>query len=490
MDHVIGVDERSRVRAALPRANSGLPASRRWAAVAVAAAALPVLTVLLTWLRDTLSLESVLLFYLLAVVVVAVVGGVLPAMAAAVASFLLVNWYFTRPYHTFVVAGRDPLVALIVFILVAVTVSVIVDLAARRRVAAARAGLEARLLSQFAAEPVAATSVADLLEQIRVTFGLTTVALVERRDDADHTVAVVGPEGTAATVVSVPAGTGLQVVGQGPELFAEDRQLLARLAAAAGRAVEGSRLASEASRARELAEIDQLKSALLAAVSHDLRTPLAGIKAAASSLRADDVDWAPQDVAEFVATIEECADRLGDLIANLLDMSRLQAGVLAVDLHPVDLGAVVAKALLDHWPPTEEDHATDIAVSVPDDIPFVHADDGLLERVVANLVSNARRYRGAGHPIRIESTQAGDEIRLRVIDQGPGVPNDAWDRIFEPFQRLDDHSTDGVGLGLAIARGFAEAMGATLAPSQTPGGGLTMTLTLRAAQPSKIDRPV
>lgn len=486
-----GVGKQTAGPETLPRPTGGLPASRRWAALAIAAAGLPLLTVVLTRLRGTLSLESVLLFYMLAVVAVAVVGGVLPAVAAAVASFLLVNWYFTTPYHTFSVDRRDTVIALVVFVLVAVTVSVTVDLAARRRVAAARVRLEAELLSRFAAEPVAATSVDDVLERIRATFGLTTVALVETRrgQSAEHTVAVVGPERTGTTVISVPAGDGLRVVGEGPELFAEDRRLLARLARAAGRAVEGSRLASEAARARELAEIDRLKSALLAAVGHDLRTPLAGIKAAASSLREDDVEWTERDVAEFLATIEESADRLGELIANLLDMSRLHAGVLAVDPRPVDLEAVVAKALLDQPAPTgDANAATDVAV--PDELPFVHADDGLLERVIANLVSNARRHNRADTSIRIDASQDGETVRLRVIDHGPGVPADAWDRMFEPFQRLDDHTTGGVGLGLAIARGFTEAMDGTLVPSHTPGGGLTMTLTLRAARPPERQRPV
>ncbi len=476
----------------MPRASSGLPTSRRWAALGLAASGLPLLTVALTRLRGTLSLESVLLFYMLAVVVVAVVGGILPALGAAVASFLLVNWYFTTPYHTFVVGRRDAVIALVVFVLVAATVSVTVDLAARQRVEAARVRLEAELLSRFAAEPVAAASVDDVLEQIRATFGLTTVALVERRGDSEDTIAVVGPRRGGATVVTVPAGDGLQVVGEGSALFAEDRELLTRLARAAGRAVEGSRLASEAFRARELDEIDRLKSALLAAVGHDLRTPLAGIKAAASSLREDDVEWAPEDVAEFLATIEESADRLGDLIANLLDMSRLQSGVLAVDLRPVDVGAVVAAALHDRRRPAghapDADQGPEAVVSVPDGLPLARADEGLLERVIANVVDNARRHDRSGRPIQIDATQQGGAIRLRIIDHGPGVPADAWDHMFEPFQRLDDHTTGGVGLGLAIARGFTEAMGATLVASQTPGGGLTMILTLAAAVSPDDDR--
>ena len=273
-------------------------------------------------------------------------------------------------------------------------------------------------------------------------------------------------------------------------------------------------LAGEAAQARELAAIDQLRTALLTAVGHDLRTPLAGIKAAVSSLRQPDVDFSPDDRAELQATIEESADRLDDLIGNLLSMSRLQAGVLSVDLRAIPLDAVVATALL-------HVEADNIDVDVPDDLPMVWADAGLLERVVANLVVNAQAASPPGYPIRVEAEEAGltggarytaarvaaaryagsaagaaaaaagpggagevggQLVRLRVIDHGHGVPASDHERIFAPFQRLGDRAAGGgTGLGLAIGRGFTEAMNGTLVPSDTPGGGLTMTINLPVA---------
>jgi K+-sensing histidine kinase KdpD len=457
---------------ALPLPSAGLPTARRWAGLALTAAGLPALTAVLVALRGQLALESVMLFYLLAVVVVAVVGGILPAVVAALASLLLTNFFFTTPYHTLIVAERDNIIALIVFVLVAVTVSVTVDLAARSRVSAARSRIEAEMLSRFTAKPVSDTSLDAVLHQVRATFGMTSVALLERRGDQEHLATAVGPPLRGRPAISVTAGEGLRLVAEGPDLFAEDRQLLTRLAATAARAWEGQRLAGEAARARELAEIDRVRAALLAAVGHDLRTPLAGVKAAVSSLRQRDVTWTAAERDELLATIEESADRLDDLIANLLAMSRLQAGALSIAARPVALDEIVAQALIGL-------HGDDVVIDVPDDLPLAMADPGLLERVVANLVANARRFSAPGSPVRVEAEHGDGHVRLRVIDSGPGVPEADWERMFAPFQRLGDRPTgEGVGLGLAIARGFTDAMSGTLTPSRTAGGGLTMTVTL------------
>lgn len=257
----------------------------------------------------------------------------------------------------------------------------------------------------------------------------------------------------------------------------------------AGRAEEGRRLVDEAARGRELAEVDRLRSALLAAVGHDLRTPLAAAKAATSTLLSADIVLPPIDRRELLVTVDEAVNRLTDLIANLLDLSRLQAGALQPQLRPVGMDEVVARALLAH--------RGDLHVVVRDDLPLVSADPGLLERVVANLVDNAVRQAPAGQPIEIRAVEAvtigptgpGEHsgsvetaaVALHVIDHGPGVPEHKWKHLFVPFQRLDDSSGDGLGLGLAIAHGFTHAMDGTLIPSETPGGGLTMTVTLPIA---------
>jgi two-component system sensor histidine kinase KdpD len=449
--------------------------ARTWLGLGLGVAGLAVLTATLT----PGGLTNAALLYLVPVVLVAVVGGVWLGLATALASDLLLNWYFVPPVHTLAVDRRDNLVAVLVYVLVAVTVSVAVDLAARQRAAAARSGIEATLLARITAAPVVDQSLDQLLGHVRDAFAMRGVALVED----DTVVAGVGEATTATPTLEVEAAPGLRLVAVGPQLFAEDRRLLGRLAAAAARILEAQRLAEQAGRAAQLAEVDRLRTAILAAVGHDLRTPLASIKAAASSLRAVDVAFSERDRDELMETIEESTDRLDDLVENLLAMSRLQAGVLSVQARPVALDEVVARALL-HAPP-----GAALEVAVGDDLPLVSADPGLLERVVANLVSNAVTASAAA-VVTLRAAQSPGAVDLSVVDHGGGVPAADRERIFAPFQRLGDRTADGgLGLGLAIARGFTEAMGGSLRPTDTPGGGLTMTVTLPRAAPEPAGPP-
>jgi len=457
----------------LPRASTALPPVRRWAGLAIASIALPLLTVTLSNLQSHLSLGAVLLLYLLVVVLTAAVGGVGPGMLAALAALLLANWYLVPPFHTLSVYRRDSIIELVVFAIVAGVVSATVHLAAREQANAARSRIESQVLSRFTAQPVSPITLDGVLDEVRTTFGMTSVALVSAGGTGAD-LARVGPADAGRPSISVRASETLQLVGFGPELFAEDRRFLGRLAANAARAWEGQQLAEQAAHAEELAALDRARSALLAAVGHDLRTPLAGIKASVSSLRQDDVDWTPDERGELLEAIEQGADRLDGLIANLLDMSRLEAGVVSAHLAPVALDEVVARALLHVV-------AAEVTIDIPDDLPLILSDAGLLERIVANVVDNARRY--AVTRVRVTARGVGERLELAVVDDGPGVREADWSRIFTPFQRLDDRGTDsGVGLGLAIATGFAEAIGASIRPSATAGGGLTMTLSLPLAQ--------
>jgi K+-sensing histidine kinase KdpD len=437
----------------------------------MATAGLGVLTAALVGVRDSLDNASVLLVYLLAVVVVAVIGGMVAATVAAGAAFLLANWFLTRPYYTFEVEDRDSVIALVVFLVVAFTVSATVDMAAKRRVAGLRSQLEAEILGGVTSGTTTAPGPEPVLEQVRRLFGMRTVSLVDE-SEKPHELARVGPPMDGQPTFSADAGQRLRLDAEGDELFGEDRSLLSRLALAAGRAYERQRLADEAARSQQLVEIDRVRSALLAAVSHDLRTPLAGIKAAVSSLRQEDISWTTDDEDEFLATIEESTDRLTDLVGDLLDMTRVQAGTVSVVTGAVSLEDVVAQALIGTT-------AEEVEADVPEDLPVVHTDAVLLERIVANVVDNARRHSPTGRPVSVRAQfVTPDTIRLQIVDHGPGVPTSDYETMFTPFQRLGDRSGDGVGLGLAIARGFSEAIGASLSPSATPGGGLTMTLTL------------
>jgi two-component system sensor histidine kinase KdpD len=235
-----------------------------------------------------------------------------------------------------------------------------------------------------------------------------------------------------------------------------------------------------AAAARPIAAADRMRTALLAAVSHDLRTPLASAKAAVTSLRSADIAWLDEDRDELLATADESLDRLARLVDNLLDMSRLQAGALSVFPRPAGLEEIAARALDDLGPA-----GRDVVVDIPDSLPEVQVDPAILERVIVNLTSNAIRYSPAGQPPLMTASALGDRVELRVADRGPGIPEPERENMFVPFQRLGDtDNTTGVGLGLALSRGLTEAMGGTLEPEETPGGGLTMAVSLPvAAQP-------
>ncbi|GAA3803110.1 sensor histidine kinase [Cellulomonas soli] len=471
-----------------------LSRTRRGTAVVVLLVALPVLTAAVVGSSE-LSLGSALMLYVLLVVVVASVGGIGPGVLAAVASALTANWFLIPPRHTLAIENRDAVLELVVFLAVSLIVSVTVELAARERATASRSALEARVLADVSARAPGDLRPADVLEEVRRAFAMVAVALVRTRPGrTEEVVASVGtmpvghvpaappverysgavPAEPVQPAARLRAGDELELVAYGPALFAEDRGLLQRLAAAAARAWEGQRLAAHAV---ELAEADRMRAALLAAVGHDLRTPLAGLKAAVSSLRQDDVDWSPAERAELLGSIEESTDHLTDIIANLLDISRIEAGAVTAQVAPVALDEVVARTLL----PVP---AAQVDLDLSDTLPLVQADAGLLDRVVANLVDNARRHTPPGVPVEVRARLVGDRVDLQVRDHGPGVPREKWETIFVPFQRLDDKAVGGhTGLGLAIAQGFCDAMGAALTPSHTPGGGLTMTVRLVVAAP-------
>ncbi|OIJ90181.1 sensor histidine kinase [Streptomyces monashensis] len=441
--------------------------------------------VLLTWLLTSttpdVGLANDMLLYLTLTVAAALLGGLYPALASAVVGSLLLNWYFTPPVHTLTIADPKNIVAIAIFVGVAVSVASVVDLAARRTQQAARLRAESEILSFLAGNVLRGeTGLEELLERVRETFGMESAALLERSGEtAPWTCAgSVGPRPAAIPEdadVDVPVGDHMALSLSGRVLPAADRRVLAAFAAQAAVVLDRQRLQREADRAEELAEGNRMRTALLAAVSHDLRTPLAGIKASVTSLRSDDVEWSPRDRAELLAAIEEGADRLDHLVGNLLDMSRLQTGTVTPIIRETDLDEVVPMALGG----VPEDS---VELDIPETLPMVAVDRGLLERAVANVVENAVKYSPPHEPVLVFASALADRVELRVVDRGPGVPDEAKDRIFEPFQRYGDAPRGvGVGLGLAVARGFAEAIGGTLHAEDTPGGGLTMVLTVRTA---------
>jgi two-component system sensor histidine kinase KdpD len=363
---------------------ASLPLGRRLAGYGLAAAAAPLLTLVLSSLRGQLDPTTDVLAFLLAVIAVALSGSLIPAVLEAVGGSLLIIFYFAPPRHPVTIAGANNAAVLGVFVAVALAVGLLARDAARRTRQAARAAAECDLLA--------------------------------------------------------------------------------------------TRLAAAAEATRAIAEADRMRTSLLAAVSHDLRTPLAAAQAAVSCLRSGDLPLTAEDHDELLATADESLDQLAHLIASLLDVSRLQAGALPVFPRPADLREIIAFSL-DRFGP----QARAVTVDFPSDLPQVMADPPIMERVIVNLVGNALRYSPAGSPLLLTAGAYGDRVELRVIDRGPGIPEAERDRAFLPFQRLGDTgSFPGVGLGLAVSRGLTEAMGGTLRPEETPGGGLTMAISLPA----------
>ncbi|MHB9863723.1 DUF4118 domain-containing protein [Streptomyces sp. YIM S03343] len=441
--------------------------------------------VLLTWLltgvTPSVGLANDMLLFLTCTVAAALLGGLFPALASAVVGSLLLNWFFTPPVHTLTIADPENIVAIVIFVGVAVSVASVVDLAARRTHLAARLRAESEILSFLAGNVLRGEDTLDaLLERVRETFAMDSVALLERPGETAAWTCAGSTGPRPATIpeeadVDVPAGEHMALALRGRVLPAADRRVLAAFAAQAAVVLDRQRLRREADRAGELAEGNRMRTALLAAVSHDLRTPLAGIKAAVSSLRADDVEWSDEDRAELLEAIEEGADRLDHLVGNLLDMSRLQTGTVTPIIRETDIDEVVPMALGG----VPEDT---VALDIPETLPMVQVDQGLLERAVANVVENAVKYSPPGEKVLVSASAIADRVEVRVVDRGPGVPDEAKDRIFEPFQRYGDSPRGlGVGLGLAVARGFTEAIGGTLRAEDTPGGGLTMVLAVQSA---------
>jgi two-component system sensor histidine kinase KdpD len=464
----------------LPRARGGLPPRRQLIGYALAVIVPPLLTLVLASARGSVNLTSDVLVFLAGVIGVALVGGFIPALVAAVAGSLLLNYYFTPPIYKFTIADANNALALIIFVAVGLVVSSVVDTAARRTKQAARSGAESELLATTAGSVLRGQgALAAVLDRVREAFGMEAVTLLERQSGGWVPVGVSGegpdcrPEDAD---VEMPVGDNLILALRGRPLPATDRRVLGAFAAYAAAALEQGRLTAAAEAARPIAQADRVRTALLAAVSHDLRTPLASAKAAVTSLRSRDIEWDAEDHDELLATADESLDRLAHLVDNLLDMSRLQAGALAVFPRPADLSEIVARSLDDLGPA-----ARIVSVEIPDDLPEVAVDPGILERVIANLIANALRYSPPGTPPVLTGSKLGDRVELRVIDRGPGIPEEHRDQMFVPFQRLGDtDNTTGVGLGLALSRGLTDAMGGSLEPEDTPGGGLTMALSLPA----------
>ena len=423
-----------------------------------------------------LTSSAGLLIFLGVVVVVAAIGGRVPAVVTAIVSFAVVDWYLIPPYRSFAIARGSDAAYLLAFVVTACVAAVAVEQAARRRVEALRSRTEADVVFALADRLTRPNPPQVVVEEIHHTL---------KRDS----VAVLAPAGKGWTIEAA-SGVGAiaspddgehyelrdghVLVMTGPPLRAEEQRVVAAMLSYLEAILAMHRLQGQAEAAEILSHGNQLRDALLAAVSHDLRTPLASIKALTSGWLMPGVDWSRADTDEFMRTIDTEADRLNKLVENLLDMSRLQAGALELVRRPAGLDEIVPAALA-----SLSEGVRRVVVDVPETLPFVDVDPALLERAVANVIDNALRHSGRNDLVRVEAAAVGSRIDLRVVDRGCGIPVSQRERVFQPFQRLGDTASDtGVGLGLAVARGFVDAVGGELTVEDTPGGGVTLVIGL------------
>src|SRR5664280_78954 len=438
---------------------------------------------LLAWLlatRQSTALALDMLALLALTVACALVGGLWPALFCAVASSLALNFFFTPPIHTFTISDPQNATVLFVFVLVAAAVASAVHLSARRTAQAVAAERESRVLAQLSHSLLgAADQLPALLDQALDTFGMQSAAIVRRDSVRDpwEVLASSGPFDVAQVrdaSVRAPVDDMTELVLCGSVIEADEGRLVTAFAAHASAILSREELVRQARVANSLAKDSRTRTALLAGVSHDLRTPLASIKAAVSSLRQDDVAWSPADEAELLESIEESADRLNAMVGNLLDMSRLQTGSVTAhiqDMHLLDVLNSAISAL--------GEQGRRVRIWFPGDLPLFRADAGLLDRVLSNVLENAVRHSPGRQEIVVNGSVIGDRLQIRVVDRGSGVPDNAKEEIFAPFRRFADTSRgEGVGLGLAVARGLTEAMDGTLSAEDTPGGGLTIVIDL------------
>lgn len=458
-------------RFTLPPLTGALTRKRRFLGFVVALLGGPALTGLLSLFRSEDSITTDVLSYQLLVVIVALVGGIWPALFAAVLSGITLDFLFIEPLYTIHIHQPHHLLSLILYVLIASLVSFVVDRAARYTRAARRSAAESELIQTIAGSVLRGdNAIQALIDRTREAFQIPGVRLMRGEDVLARSGEPL-PDNHHASI-RITNDTTLEL--HGPDLAAAEQRLLAVVTAQLAATLEHEHLTETARQIEPIAASDRVRGALLSALSHDLRRPLAAASAAVGGLKAAGPDLEPAQKRELLDTAEESLGALATLVTDLLDVSRLQAGVLTIAEIPTDPAETIAPALDElHLGPT------DVTLSLNHGDAVAHADPVLLQRVLVNLLTNAHRYTPAGTSIHVSTSTFADRLEIRIIDRGPGIPPEKLDDIFLPFQRLGDtDNTTGLGLGLALSRGFIEAMHGTLTPEDTPGGGLTMVISL------------
>lgn len=448
-----------------------IPKRRQFIAAALAIILLPLLTYVLLSSNATIDNSIVFPLFMLVTVIISAIGGAYIGVSCAFVSSLIINWFFTPPVHTFTITESENIVSLFVFLFIAGTISILVDIAARRNYQANRAHSEAESLARFAAVMLEPEPIQPLLEYLCNAFNMRSTAIKRKIDNDFEIEYCFGGEILSADhadlILEIDSETIIEFIGDGAATV--DQRVSEAFCAQLSIVLKTRR---EATQAKAVAQTNDLRAALLQSVSHDLRTPLSSIKASVSSLRQKDIEFTKEDSAVFLATIEEETDRLNRLVGNLLDMSRLNAEVVLPTFRPSALDEIIPLAIGSVGHPK-------ITINIPEDLPLVNVDPALLERAIANLIDNAAKWSPKDNPPTIDAAVVGENIHLRIIDHGKGINIENREAVFRPFQRLTDAPNDnGTGLGLAVALGFVRACNGRLWVDDTSGGGTTMTIEL------------
>jgi two-component system sensor histidine kinase KdpD len=461
---------------------------RRWPPgprAAAAAVVPPGIVTLLAALPAETSTTMAALGYVLGVVLAAAAGGVTAGLAASVLSFLALNFFFTPAYHTFAVEKTEDLVALAVFLAVSATVGALLSRVLAQRARAERREREARLLHHLGTRLMSGVPSEEVLgslaRSLTELFGLARCEIAS--DLAEGPIVVRGrtAEGSEGRPETIPITVkerelGRIVVVPGgfhATLEPDERGVIQTLAAQIALSIDGMRLGSEAREARMEAETNRLRAALFSSVTHDLRTPLASITASVSSLLQEGSPLDAPQRRELLETIDQEAARLNRVVGNLLDLSRMRAGALVPSTEPTAIDEVI-EGVVAHSEGVLADH--DLRLMLRENLPEIPLDVVLIDQALTNVLENAARFTPAGRQISVAAARLQDGVQVRIADQGPGIPRDERERVFEPFVRGE--GSTGTGLGLAIARAIVEAHGGTIRLGDTPGGGLAVVIEL------------
>ncbi|MHB8778481.1 MAG: ATP-binding protein [Anaerolineales bacterium] len=454
-------------------------------------------TAILFSLREALDTTLVALLYLIPLGLITAYWGLGPGITSALVTFLTFNYFFIKPYYTFAVHRSTDIVILIIFLIVAIVISQLVGRMQSGLVAATAHEREATQLYELSTAlaglqdgltiaKILAKQVQDVSQGETVELDITgTQSFAFRLPESNQ------PTRPPEWVVPIQVVRGIlgeiRLWRAAPALTSSEKRLLQTFANQGALALERARLAQAESRARVLEESDRLKSAILSSVSHELRTPLSTIKAAASSLRSNDVNWDSAARPELIAAIDDEADHLNMLVGNLLDMSRIESGVLKPKREWNILSEIVGSVLA-RMKHLAEEHR--IEVDMPESLPLIPVDYVQMEQVFTNLVSNSVKYAPEKSMIRMRAFVEGDSIHAVVSNQGPQVPQEHLERIFDKFFRITaaDRVT-GTGLGLSICKGIIEAHGGRLWAENIPDGlafNFTLPLLWEGVSPPKL----